>query len=95
MRPRSLFAQPSAAAAALLSRDDAKALADKILAMGKADETRVNISSDWSGNTRFAGGEITTSGETTDSSVTITSATTSSSRARFSTKSRTERLPAC
>ena len=73
MRPRSLFAQRSAAAAALLSRDDAKALADKILAMGKADETRVNISSDWSGNTRFAGGEITTSGETTDSSVTITS----------------------
>jgi predicted Zn-dependent protease len=74
MRPRSLYGRAStAAAAALLTRDQAKALADKILAMGKADETRVNISSDWSGNTRFAGGEITTSGETTDSTVTVTS----------------------
>src|SRR5437762_4144143 len=41
--------------------------------MGKADETRVNISSDWSGNTRFAGGEITTSGESTDATITVTS----------------------
>jgi predicted Zn-dependent protease len=73
-KPRSLFGRPSTlAAAALLSRDEAKALADKILAMGKADETRVNIGSDWSGNTRFAGGQITTSGETTDATVTVTS----------------------
>ena len=74
MSPRGLYGRAStAAAAALLSREQAKALADKILAMGKADETRVNISSDWSGNTRFAGGEITTSGETTDGTVTVTS----------------------
>ncbi|HYU78773.1 MAG TPA: DNA gyrase modulator, partial [Vicinamibacterales bacterium] len=72
--PRSLYSRPSTlAAATLLSRDDAKTLADRILAMGKADATRVNISSDWTGNTRFAGGEITTSGETTDASVTVTS----------------------
>jgi predicted Zn-dependent protease len=71
---RSLYDRRSTlAAAALLSREDAKALADRVLAMGKGDETRVNISSEWSGNTRFAGGEITTSGEATDSSVTITS----------------------
>ena len=39
----------------------------------KADETRVNITSGWSGNTRFAGNEITTSGGTTNTSVTVTS----------------------
>jgi predicted Zn-dependent protease len=71
--PRSLFERYSTAAADLLSRDQAKTLADRIFAMGKADETRVNVSSDWSGNTRFAGGEITTSGEITDASVTVTS----------------------
>jgi predicted Zn-dependent protease len=41
--------------------------------MAKADATQVGISSDWSGNTRFAGGEITTSGETNDTTVSITS----------------------
>jgi predicted Zn-dependent protease len=41
--------------------------------MAKADATLVGISSDWSGNTRFAGGEITTSGETNDTTVSITS----------------------
>ena len=74
MSPPSLYGRAStAAAAALLSRDQAKSLADRILAMGKADETRVNIASDWTGNTRFAGGEITTSGETNDATVTVTS----------------------
>ena len=74
MRPRSLFdGAATSAPASLLERDQAKALADRVLAMGKSDEMRVNISSDWSGNTRFAVGEITTSGEVTDSSVTITS----------------------
>ena len=59
MRPRSLFST-TAAAENLLSAEQAKAIADKILGMAKADETRVSVSSDWSGNTRFAGGEITT-----------------------------------
>ncbi|MEP6495394.1 MAG: TldD/PmbA family protein [bacterium] len=66
--PKSLFA----AEADFLSRDQAKALADRVLGFSKADETRVNITSGWSGNTRFAGNEITTSGGTTDTSVTIT-----------------------
>lgn len=45
--PHSLFERASIlAAATLLSREAAKALADRVLAMGKADETRVNISSD-------------------------------------------------
>jgi predicted Zn-dependent protease len=67
--PKSLFVTE----AEFLSREQAKALADRILGFSKADETRVNITSGWSGNTRFAGNEITTSGGTTDTSVTITS----------------------
>ena len=59
----------------LLSRDEAKALADRVLSFSAAaavDETRVNISSEWSGNTRFADASITTSGGVTDTSVTVT-----------------------
>ena len=68
--PRSLY---SADVAPLLTREQAKALADRVLAMATADETRVNISSGWSGNTRFAGSEITTSGGITDTTVSVTS----------------------
>src|SRR5471032_315052 len=56
-----------------LTRDQAKALADRVLSFAKADETRVNITTGWSGNTRFAGNEITTSGGTTDTNITVTS----------------------
>ena len=70
MAPLSLHA---AAAPPLLTRDQAKALTDRVLAMAKADETRVTIISGWGGNTRFAGGEITTSGGITDTTVTVVS----------------------
>src|SRR5262249_24113898 len=66
---RSLFV----ADADFLSRDEAKALADRALSFAKADETRVNIASSWSGNTRFAGNQITTTGATIDTTITITS----------------------
>src|SRR4051812_30889230 len=56
-----------------LSEQQAKALTQRVLSFAKADETRVNIVSGWSGNTRFAGNEITTSGGTTDTQVTVTS----------------------
>ncbi len=72
MRPRSLFSA-TAAAENLLSSEQAKALADRVLGMAKAEETRVSINNDWSGNTRFAGGEITTSGELNDTTVTVVS----------------------
>ncbi len=68
MTVQSLFADTD-----YLSRDAAKSLCDRVLAMSKADEARVNISSGWQGNTRFAGNGITTSGGTTDTVVTITS----------------------
>ena len=57
----------------LLSREDAQALVRRALSFSKADAARVNVASAWSGNTRFAGGEITTAGGTTDTTVTITS----------------------
>ena len=66
---KSLFA----ADVEFLSEEQAKALAQRILSFAKADETRVNINSGWSGNTRFAGNEITTSGGTTNTTITVTS----------------------
>ena len=68
-RPRRLAGAEQPA----LSRDQAEALAKRVLGFAKADATRVNINSGWSGNTRFAGGEITTSGGTTDTIVSINS----------------------
>ena len=58
MRPRRLIDAAGAALAPLMTRDQAKALADRVLAMSTADETRVSVQSGWEGNTRFAGGEI-------------------------------------
>jgi predicted Zn-dependent protease len=67
-----------------MTRDEAKALADRVLSFSKADETRVNITSEWNGNTRFADASITTSGGITDVSITIT-ATLGRRRASAST----------
>src|SRR5262245_53720154 len=58
--------------AGLLSRDAARTLADRVLKMSAADETRVTILSSQSGNTRFADAGITTSGSASDTSVTVT-----------------------
>src|SRR5688572_5240143 len=63
---------PSAGSGALLSRAEARALADRVLKLSTADETRVNITSEWSGNTRFADSSITTSGGVTNVSVRVT-----------------------
>jgi predicted Zn-dependent protease len=70
MAPRSI---PQEADAPFLSREEAKRLTDRVLSFAKADETRVTVNSGWEGNTRFAGGEITTSGGGTDTSVTVVS----------------------
>jgi predicted Zn-dependent protease len=64
--------RPSIAPSQLLTREQAKTLADRVLAMSTADQTRVVIVSAWSGNTRFADGSITTSGGVTDTTVTVT-----------------------
>src|SRR4051812_42108616 len=67
--PKSLFHADTD----FLTREQTKALCDRVLAFAKAEETRVNVTTGWSGNTRFAGNEITTSGGTTDTNVTVTS----------------------
>ena len=64
--------RPSLVSSQLLTRDQAKALADRVLALSKADQVRVLIVSTWSGNTRFADGRITTSGGVTDTTLTVT-----------------------
>src|SRR5262245_19135419 len=57
----------------LLSREQAKALADRVLSFAAGvDQARVNISSEWDGNTRFADATITTSGGVTNTSVNVT-----------------------
>jgi predicted Zn-dependent protease len=54
-------------------RAEMEALARRVLSFSTADEARVVIRSAWTGQTRFAGGEITTSGSSTDQVVTVTS----------------------
>ena len=56
----------------LLTRDQAKALADRVLSFSAGDQTRVNITSERDGNTRFADASITTSGGVTNTSLTVT-----------------------
>lgn len=57
-----------------LARDAARALAARILRFSTAEHARVNIWSAESGNTRFAGNQITTSGDVTNLEVSVTSA---------------------
>ncbi|HLM68959.1 MAG TPA: DNA gyrase modulator, partial [Longimicrobium sp.] len=57
-----------------LSRSDAEALAQKVLAFSTADEARVNINSGTQGNTRFAQNQVSTAGDAFDANITITSA---------------------
>jgi predicted Zn-dependent protease len=56
----------------LISREAARTLADRVLKMSAADQTRVTIVSSQSGNTRFADASITTSGSADNISVTVT-----------------------
>src|SRR4030095_15612586 len=56
----------------VLSRDEARALTARVLSFSMADQTRVTVISERSGNTRFADGSITTSGSSNNASVTVT-----------------------
>jgi len=64
--------RPTLTSSQLLSREQAKSLADRVLALSTAEQTRVVMVSTWSGNTRFADARITTSGGVTDTTLTIT-----------------------
>ena len=63
---------PVPTASAVLSRDDARALTSRVLSFSSADQTRVTIVSERSGNTRFADGSISTSGTNHDTALTVT-----------------------
>lgn len=54
-----------------LTEAEARTLSARILGMIEADEARVNLSSGWDGNTRFAGNRITTAGESAGVSASI------------------------
>ncbi|MFW6083771.1 MAG: TldD/PmbA family protein [Gemmatimonadota bacterium] len=56
----------------LLTEAEARALADRVLALSTADETEISISSRWTGNTRSAVDRITTAGEIENTSVSVT-----------------------
>ena len=64
---------PTNVATDILSRADCEALAKRILAFAKAEETRVSIESAMRSNTRFAINQISTSGEDANTSVSILS----------------------
>ena len=55
------------------TRDQARALADKILAMSKAPACEVTLNQQTLGNTRFAANDVTTAGISENLSITITS----------------------
>ncbi|MBX6333112.1 MAG: TldD/PmbA family protein [Gemmatimonadaceae bacterium] len=70
LRPRRLMAP---AAAGYLSREEAQALAQRVLHFATAEETRVTIESGVRGDTRFAVNQISTAGDDTDCTVTVRS----------------------
>ena len=61
-------------AARYLSREEAKALTDRILSFSRAEHARVVVTSGSEGNTRFAVNQVTTAGDVTNASAVISSA---------------------
>jgi predicted Zn-dependent protease len=59
--------------AATISREEAQALAARVLALSTAGEARVTIGSGARGNTRFAENQISTAGDNTNTSVVVRS----------------------
>jgi predicted Zn-dependent protease len=57
-----------------ISRDEAEALARRVLSFSTADDARVSISSQTRGNTRFARNQVSTSGDSYDAVLNVTSA---------------------
>ncbi|MEO8452280.1 MAG: metallopeptidase TldD-related protein [Gemmatimonadota bacterium] len=59
--------------ARVMSRDEARALAKRVLGFSTANETRVSINSGSRGNTRFAVNQVSTAGDNTDTTVVVRS----------------------
>ena len=58
---------------AILSKEEAKKIIDKVLSYAKADETAVTISGGRTGNIRYARNSVSTSGESNNLSLAVTS----------------------
>lgn len=58
---------------AILSKEEAKKIIDKVLSYAKADETAVSLSGSKTGNIRYARNTVSTSGESTNLSLAVTS----------------------
>ena len=67
--PRSLLLAP----ARHLSRAECEAIARRALSFATADQTRISINSGVTGNTRFAGNQVSTGGDNYNASVTVRS----------------------
>ena len=55
----------------LLSKDEAKSICDKVMAMSKADECRINLSGSRKGNVRYANNSVSTAGQVEDTTLVI------------------------
>ena len=58
---------------AILTKEEAKKIIDKVLAYAKADETAVSLSGGRTGNIRYARNSVSTSGESNNLSLAVTS----------------------
>ncbi|MFT4030825.1 MAG: TldD/PmbA family protein [Siphonobacter sp.] len=59
---------------AILSKEEAKKIIDKVLSYAKSDETSVSLNGNRSGNIRYARNMVSTSGETDNLSLSVTAA---------------------
>ena len=74
MHRRELLLRRTPPRSPFLGREEAEALARRVLSFSTAEDARVNVNSILQGNTRFAGNQVTTAGDVTNASVVVTSA---------------------
>jgi predicted Zn-dependent protease len=67
--PRSLLAESR-----IFSREESQAICERAMKLSKADEIRVNLSSGYTGNTRFAANQMSTAGGVSNAQLVVFSA---------------------
>src|SRR6476661_217136 len=71
--PKRLYEPAEVPDGAILSRDEAKSLVDRVIKMSRAESVQVNIGGGYSANVRFADNQMSTAGGVTDFTVVIQS----------------------
>src|SRR5215203_5577905 len=71
--PKRLFESSNIPDGAVLSRDEARSLVERIVKMSKAESIQVNIGGGYSANVRFADNQMSTAGGITNFTVVIQS----------------------